>query len=85
MHYYSLNFKKQIMKAPLFLVFFSLYILGTVNAQNVIISELDANTEGTDVLEFIELKTPAPNQSLDGYIVVFLMVMVEMLVIIPLI
>ena len=43
----------------------------TINAQTVVINELDADTDGTDVLEFIELKTTNPNQSLDGYILVF--------------
>ena len=37
----------------------------------VVINELDADTPSTDVLEFIELKTAAPNFSLDGYVLVF--------------
>lgn len=36
----------------------------------VVINELDCDTPGTDTLEFIELKTPLPNTSLDGYVLV---------------
>ncbi len=36
----------------------------------VVINELDCDTPGTDTLEFIELKTPSPNTSLDGYVLV---------------
>lgn len=35
------------------------------------INELDADQEGTDTLEFIELKTNPPNTSLDGMVAVF--------------
>ncbi len=37
----------------------------------VVINELDADTSGTDNLEFIELKSVTPNFSLDGYVLVF--------------
>jgi len=37
----------------------------------VVISELDANTPSTDVLEFIELHSDTPNYALDGYVLVF--------------
>jgi len=37
----------------------------------IIISELDSDTESTDTKEFLELKSETPNFSLDGYIVVF--------------
>lgn len=36
----------------------------------IFINELDSDTPGTDVLEFIELKTLNPNQSLNGYVLV---------------
>jgi len=39
-------------------------------AQAVLISELDADTPGVDTKEFIELRTPQPFTSLDGYVVV---------------
>ncbi len=53
------------------LLFFSLFIFtfSTLNAQ-VIINELDADTDGVDDKEFIEFKTPNPNTPLDGYIMV---------------
>jgi len=36
----------------------------------VVINELDVDTPGTDTQEFIELKTPAANTPLDGYVLV---------------
>ncbi|OYQ46933.1 endonuclease [Flavobacterium aurantiibacter] len=46
-------------------------LLVCVSAQaQIFINELDADTPGTDVLEFIELKTLNPNQSLTGYVLV---------------
>lgn len=49
----------------LFLLLFS----NALSAQ-VVINELDADTDGIDDLEFIELKTDAPFQSLDGFVLV---------------
>lgn len=40
------------------------------NAQ-LVINEIDPDTNSTDVKEFIELKSSVPNFSLDGYVVVF--------------
>ncbi|HMS16012.1 MAG TPA: hypothetical protein PKA37_04155 [Planctomycetota bacterium] len=40
------------------------------NAQ-LVINEVDSNSTGTDLLEFVELYSSTPNMSLDGYIVVF--------------
>lgn len=40
------------------------------SAQSVMINELDADTPGVDLLEFIELRTPNPFTPLDGYVVV---------------
>jgi hypothetical protein len=40
------------------------------NAQ-IVINELDPDTNSTDVKEFIELKSNVPNFALDGYVVVF--------------
>lgn len=37
----------------------------------VVISELEADTPSTDVLEFIELHSDTPNFALDGYVLVF--------------
>ena len=40
------------------------------NAQ-IVINEIDPDTNSTDVKEFIELKSIQPNFSLDGYVIVF--------------
>jgi len=37
----------------------------------IVINEIDADTPGTDQLEFVELKSATPNFSLDGYVLVF--------------
>ena len=50
---------------PLLLLFFI-----SLNAQ-VVINELDSDTDGIDDLEFIELKTDNPYASLNGYVLVF--------------
>lgn len=47
-----------------------LLVAAPVLAQNVVINELDADTESTDVLEFVELYGD-PGASLDGYVLVF--------------
>ena len=39
-------------------------------SQDVIINELDSDTDGVDTKEFIELRTMVPNTSLDGYVLV---------------
>lgn len=49
---------------------FLLVGLFSVQAQNVIINELDSRNPGVDTAEFIELKTQSPNTSLDGYVMV---------------
>ncbi len=51
---------------PLLLLFF---ISNLLSAQ-IVINELDSDTQSIDDLEFIELKTDSPFQSLDGYVVV---------------
>lgn len=58
------------MKAPLLLTLLTLFFLGSTFSQNLIINEIDADTDGIDILEFIELKSTTPNFSLDGYIIV---------------
>jgi hypothetical protein len=40
-------------------------------SQIVVINELDTDTPGTDVKEFIEIKSAVPNFSLNGYVLVF--------------
>jgi len=39
-------------------------------AQNPVINELDADTDGVDTKEFIEIKTATPFESLNGYLLV---------------
>ncbi len=48
----------------------TLFFCVTLQSQ-VVINELDADTPGTDTLEFIELKSTTPNFPLDGYVLVF--------------
>lgn len=38
---------------------------------DLVISELDADTPGTDALEFVEISTGVPNVNLTGYVLVF--------------
>ena len=45
--------------------------VGVAGAQDVLINEVDADTEGTDVLEFVELYG-TPNLPLDGMVLVFI-------------
>lgn len=53
-------------------IFLALVLLSAyVSVGQVVINELDCDTAGTDDKEFIELKSAAPNFSLDGYILVF--------------
>lgn len=49
-----------------FIVLFSIQLIQS----QVVINELDCDTPGSDTQEFIELKTPAPNTPLDGYVLV---------------
>ncbi|MBW2962022.1 endonuclease [Mesonia aestuariivivens] len=51
-------------------LFFLFLVSISLNAQ-IVINELDSDTDGIDDLEFIELKTDAPLTSLDGYVLVF--------------
>ncbi len=37
----------------------------------IFINEIDSDTPGSDLLEFVELKSVTPNLSLDGYVLVF--------------
>lgn len=48
------------------------------------INEIDADTPGSDQLEFIEIKSVNPNFPLDGYVLVFIMKQIYQ-VILPLI
>lgn len=51
-----------------------LYLLlfcGFLSYSQIVINEIDPDTNSTDVKEFIELKSVTPNFSLDGYVIVF--------------
>jgi len=52
------------------LLFFSL-IFFNVSVSQVFINEIDADNPGSDVREFVELKSSTPNFSLNGYVLVF--------------
>jgi len=52
-----------------FTLLFICFSIFVSNAQNPVINEVDADTPGTDTMEFIEIKW-TPNTSLDGYVVV---------------
>ncbi len=53
----------------LYFLFFAMLIATSATFAQVVINEIDADTPGTDMAEFIELKG-TPNASLDGYVVV---------------
>lgn len=56
-----------IKKIALLLTYFNIFFAYS----QLVINEIDADTPGTDVLEFVELKSNVPNFSLDGYVLVF--------------
>lgn len=56
------------MKFYYFYLFLSFFVCSF--SQNAIINELDADTDGVDTKEFIEIKTDVPFASLDGYMIV---------------
>lgn len=45
--------------------------LGMFSYSQVVINEIDADNPGSDVMEFVELKSSTPNFPLDGYVLVF--------------
>ena len=50
---------------------FLLFLNSPFVSAQVVINELDSDTQGSDVLEFVELKSATPNFSLNGYVLVF--------------
>jgi hypothetical protein len=52
-------------------LFVTLLLWSFFTYSQVVINELDPDTNSTDVKEFIELKSTLPNFSLNGYVVVF--------------
>lgn len=41
--------------------------MGFLNAQTLVINEIDPDSPGADTAEFIELYSSTPNLALDGY------------------
>jgi hypothetical protein len=70
-------FVKNIVMLQKLLTYFFLICVSFGFSQTVVINELDADTPGTDALEFIELKSfdaggiALPSFALDGYVLVF--------------
>lgn len=62
-------FKPKLMKKITLLA--ALLLSALSFSQIVLINEVDSDQTGTDITEFLELRTDAPGMSLDGYIVVF--------------
>lgn len=52
-------------------LFFALLLCGFFSNAQIVINEIDPDTNSTDVKEFIELKSNVPNFSLNGYVIVF--------------
>ncbi len=48
-----------------------LFLICQLTFSQIVINEIDSDTPSTDTLEFVELKSDAPNFSLDGYVLVF--------------
>lgn len=48
----------------------AIFLLFNVSFSQIVINEIDVDTDGTDQLEFIELKSATANFSLDGYVLV---------------
>lgn len=57
------------MRKIIFFLFLNLICSWNINAQ-VVINEIDSDTQGIDSLEFIELKSETPYFSLEGYVLV---------------
>lgn len=51
--------------------YIGLLLFGFASYGQVVINELDTDTPSVDELEFVELKSAAPNFSLNGYVLVF--------------
>ena len=48
-----------------------IFLVGFICKAQVVINELDSDQVGTDIREFVELKSSTPNFSLNGYVLVF--------------
>ena len=54
------------------LLFGTVFLTYPLFSQTLFINEIDSDTTGSDTEEFVELYSTTPNQSLDGYVLVFL-------------
>lgn len=52
------------------ITFLTILFFSIITNGQIVINEIDSDTEGADFLEFIELKTSTPNFVLNGYVVV---------------
>ncbi len=50
--------------------FLTFLFISSICTSQIVVNELDSDTEGADFAEFIELKSDTPNFALDGYVVV---------------
>lgn len=64
------TFAKSVNDMRSIIIIIAVLICNQLSTAQVVINELDCDTPGTDTLEFIELKTPSANTSLDGYVLV---------------
>ena len=51
-------------------ILFTFMGMGFLNAQTLVINEIDPDSPGADTAEFIELYSSTPNLALDGYALV---------------
>ena len=56
---------------PLKLLFTFFLFFCFISSAQVVINEIDADNPGSDIFEFVELKSSTPNFPLDGYVLVF--------------
>ena len=68
-HPKSRIFTKKNMKNILLCILYAL--ISTTAVGQLVINELDADTPGSDDMEFLELLSDTPNFPLDGFVVVF--------------
>ena len=53
------------------LLLFVIILFSTISFSQLVINEVDADNPGSDVNEFVEIKSTVPNFSLNGYVLVF--------------
>lgn len=53
------------------ILLFGIFWIAGISSAQIVINELDSDTEGIDIEEFVELKTDEPFANLDDYVLVF--------------